>query len=133
MTKSIAVIGKETKKVAKELIRDGADAAENGGDVLIVIAPATGPAAPVVAGTGGVLSGGGTIVNGAMDIAEGKWEDLGERVVKEAVTGGLGAVVKNAPGVDDETARMVESHITTYEEVVIPEVIERKEESNEKQ
>ncbi|MGV3459069.1 MAG: hypothetical protein ACO1N9_01315 [Flavobacterium sp.] len=129
--RDIAQIGKsgtkiiqETKKVTKVVVRDTADTLENTGDGMVIVAPATGPFAPVVSGVGGTMSAAGAVVNFTVDIAEEKYEEAGERFIKEITLGAVSGAVKKAPGVDESTSQIIDSHIEVYDNVIVPEVEE---------
>lgn len=131
ISNSVGTISKETVNTVKEVTRDAADGLETSGDALIIAAPATGPAAPVVAGAGEVLSTTVTVTNIGLDLLEGNLESAGERAAIEIVTGGVSTLAKKAPGVDGSTSRLVDSHIATYEEVVVPAVQEEMDAQND--
>lgn len=101
---------------------------EKTGDTAIIAAPATGPAAPGVAAVGEVLSTVGTVGNITMDVVEGDLESAAKRVAVEVITGGLSSIAKNAPGVDENASQLIDSHIGTYENVIIPAVQKKIEE-----
>ncbi|PHK30106.1 hypothetical protein VF13_39795, partial [Nostoc linckia z16] len=125
ISQSVSKIEKETKKAVKQVVRDGADTLENSGDAMVVAAPLTGPAAPVVAATGETLSTVGTATNITMDAVEGDYEGVAKRITKEIITGGLSTAVKNAPGVNEQTSQIVNAHIEVYDNVIIPKIQEK--------
>ena len=91
-------------------------------------APATGPAAPVVAGIGGTMSTIGTATNIGLDVVEGDYKSAGKRVVNEVITGGLSTIAKKAPGVDEKTSQLIDAHIEVYDNVIVPIVQDKIEE-----
>lgn len=127
----LGTISTEAGNTAKQVIRDGADAAEVTGDTMVATAPLTGPAAPVMVVVGETLSTVGTATNITMDVVEGDYRSAGKRAVIEVMSGGLSTFAKNAPGVDETAGQIIDSHIIFYENVVIPKVEEKIEENNQ--
>ena len=125
ISESVDKIGEEVTNTAKEVVRDGADGAEIAGDALVVTAPLAGPAAPVVASTGATLSTIGTTTNIIMDVAEGDYKSATQRVITEAVSGGVSTAVKNAPGANETIEYAIDTHIIFYDNFVIPAIEEK--------
>jgi RHS repeat-associated protein len=123
---SLNTIEKEVVNTTKQVTRDGADAIETTGDGMVIMAPLTGPAAPIVAGVGGGLSTAGTLTNIGLDVIEDDFESAATRVGKEVITGGMSTLAKNAPGVDEKTSQLIDAHIAVYDNVVVPKIQEKK-------
>jgi len=128
---SLNTISNELGNVAKEVTRDVADIAETVGDGMVIGAPLTGPAAPVIATAGAAISGGGTIVNTGLDMMEGNYGNAAKRVVVKATTGGLSVLAKKAPGVDEATSRIINTVITSNENIITPAVEHKLKENKE--
>ena len=63
-----------------------------------------------------------------MDISEGNINAAVERILIEGLSGGLGSLARNAPGVEEINANIIEGHIWFYKEVVY----NKKKEKNDK-
>ena len=124
ISESLNTIGTEAKNSSKKIARDGSNALEVSGDALVVAAPFTGPAAPIVAGLGEGMSTVGTLGNITLDLAEGDVESAGERVIIEVVSGGLSTLAKDSKHVDEATQRAIDANLAAYENIVIPAVKE---------
>jgi len=120
MSQSIGTITNEAGSIAKDVTRDVANTMEVVGDGMVIVAPATGPATPIVAGTGAAISTGGTVVNAGIDLMEGDYESATNRAVIKATTGVLSSLAKNAPGVDEATSRIINTVITSNENIIVP-------------
>src|SRR5690554_776741 len=130
MSQSISTITNEAGSIAKDVTRDVANTMEVVGDGMVIVAPATGPAAPIVAGTGATISTGGTVINVSLDVVEGDYQSAGKRVTTGVATGGLGSLAKNAPGVDEATSIIIDSGITIYKNAVDRSVEYKLDENN---
>ena len=118
ISESLDKIGSEAVNTAKEVTRDGADKMEETGDLMVITAPATGPAAPVVSSVGSILSTAGTVTNIALDMSEGNFRDAWKRTVLEAMSGGLSTVAKKIPGVEELGEQVVDSQITLLTDII---------------
>jgi RHS repeat-associated protein len=106
-------------------VREVADGAELGGDIVALSSPAFGPAAPVVATVGVVTSTTGLATNVVLDVSEGKISSAVKRVVVEGVSMGLGSLIKNNKSIDQAVQTFLDVHIFGYKNVVLP-IIEKK-------
>ena len=120
MAQSVQKIGNETKATAKKVTRTTADALEMAGDSMVISAPLTGPAAPVVAGVGSTLSTVGSTTNITLDIVEGDYTSAGKRIGNEIITGGLSTLAKNSPDVSEKASQIIDANIEIYDNIIIP-------------
>lgn len=65
---------------------------------MVMGSPLTGPAAPVVAATGGVIGTAGFVTNVTLDVMEGDVEGAATRVIIEVSSAGMGSMVTKAGG-----------------------------------
>ncbi|WP_340067108.1 hypothetical protein [Ascidiimonas aurantiaca] len=92
------------------------------GDVMVIGSPATGPAAPAVAGSGEVISTIGTGANIVLDLSEGNVQGAAKRAIIEVISGGLSSLGKQSPHVNEFAEQVIDTHIIFYENVVVPMV-----------
>lgn len=114
MGQSVKKIVKETKTTTKEIVRDGADGMETGGDVITAAGIVTGQPEVIAIGQG--VSGVGTAINGTMDALEGNYAKVVETGVKEIVTGGMGTLAKD--NVNDKVQEyIIDAQIETVDKL----------------
>jgi RHS repeat-associated protein len=114
MGQSVKTIAKETKTTTKEIIRDGADGMETGGDIITGVGIVTGQ--PEIMAIGQGISKTGTIINGVLDVTEGNFDKVGETVIKETVLGEVGKYAKGKAN-NEVQEYIIDAQIETLDKI----------------